>query len=51
MDNLNKELLKEDHLIYYYNNEKDIPIGVLALVNYQLGIGECGIQAVPKMLF
>ena len=51
IDKLNKELLKEDHLKYYYNNDKEIPIGALGMVDDQLDISECVNQAVQKTLF
>ena len=48
MDKLNKVMLKEDHLKYFYRNDQDIPIGVLGMVDDQLDISECGNQAVQK---
>ena len=48
MDKLNKEMLKEDTLKYYYQKDKDIPIGVLGMVDDTIDISECGHQAVQK---
>ena len=48
MDKLNKELMKEYHLEYYYKNDKEIPIGVLGMVDDQLDIAECGDQAIQN---
>ena len=48
MDKLNKVMLNEDQLKYFYRNDKDIPIGVLGMVDDQLDISECGNQAVQK---
>ena len=48
MDKLNKTMLKEDSLKYFYKNDQNIPIGVLGMVDDTLTIGECGSQSVSK---
>ena len=48
MDQINKVMLKEDNLEYYYQKDKDMPIGVLGMVDDTLDISKCGHQAVQK---
>ena len=48
MDRLNKAMMKEDTLKYYYKNDKNIPIGVLGMVDDTITISECGAQSVSK---
>ena len=45
----NKRIFKkEDTLKYYYKNDKNIPIGVLGMVDDTITISECGAQSVSK---
>ena len=48
MDKLNKTMLKEDKLKYHYKNDRNIPIGVLGMVDDTLDIAECGLQSIQK---
>ena len=48
LDKLNKLLLQEEQTCYYYMGDKNIPIGVLGMVDDTLSIANCGIQSVKK---
>ena len=48
MDKLNKSLLQEGHLKYYYMQDQNIPIGVLGMVDDTLSISKCGKDAIQK---
>ena len=48
MDKLNKVLLQEEHLKYFYMQDTNIPIGVLGMIDDTLSISKCGTEAVHK---
>ena len=48
MDKLNKAMTKETPLRYLYQNDPNIPIGVLGMIDNTLDIAECGNQSVAK---
>ena len=48
MDKLNKAMRKEVPLQYLYQNDPNIPIGVLGMIDDTLDISECGNQSVAK---
>ena len=48
MDKLNKTILKQDHLTYQYQSDRNIRIGVLGMVDDNLSISQCGITSVQK---
>ena len=48
LDKLNKTLLQEEHLKYYYMKDPNIPIGVLGMVDDTLSISNCGKEAIQK---
>ena len=48
MDKLNKVMLQEDHLKYFYMQDTNITIGVLGMVDDTLSISNCGtISEIP----
>ena len=46
MDRLNKTVLSNSDLQYYYKGDMNIPIGVRGMVDDTLGISKCGTNAV-----
>jgi hypothetical protein len=46
MDRLNKTVLSNSELQYYYKGDMNIPIGVRGMVDDTLGISKCGASAV-----
>ena len=48
MDNLNKLMLTNNTLMYKYRGDQDIGIGVLGMIDDNLGISECGINSIAK---
>ena len=48
MDKLNKAMKKETPLQYLYQNDPNIPLGVLGMIDDTLDISECGNQSVVK---
>ena len=48
MDQLNKSLLQQEHLIYNYKGDKNIKIGVLGMIDDTLSISKCGNSSVQK---
>ena len=48
MDKLNKLMQKKDSLMYKYREDPDIGIGVLGMIDDNLGISECGNNSVAK---
>ena len=46
MDTLNKTVMSNSDLQYFYKGDKSIPIGVRGMVDDTLGISKCGNQAV-----
>jgi hypothetical protein len=46
MDSLNKLVMSNQHLQYYYKKDTSIPIGVRGMVDDTIGISECGNTAV-----
>ena len=49
MDQLNKILLKQDHLTYHYKGDENIKIGVLGMIDDTLSISKCGTPSIQKM--
>ena len=48
MDKLNQTLLQEEQTKYLYMGDKNIPIGVLGMVDDTISISNCGIQSIKK---
>ena len=48
MDKLNKLMMKKDTLMYKYREDPNIGIGVLGMIDDNLGISECGNDSVAK---
>ena len=48
MDKLNKILTTKDTLMYKYRGDPNIGIGVLGMIDDNLGISECGINSIVK---
>ena len=46
MDTLNKTVMAEKSLQYYYKEDKNIPIGVRGMVDDTLGVSKCGTEAI-----
>ena len=46
MDNLNKTVMADESLQYYYKEDKDIPIGVRGMIDDTLGVSKCGNSAI-----
>ena len=46
MDTLNRIVMSNEDLQYFYKGDKNIPIGVRGMVDDTLGISRCGRQAV-----
>ena len=42
MDNLNKRVMADQHLQYYYKEDKSIPIGIRGMVDDTIGVSNCG---------
>ena len=41
-------MLKEDNQRYHYKNDRNIPIGVLSMVDDSVDIAKCGSQSIQK---
>ena len=48
MDKLNELMMKKDTLVYNYQGDPHIGIGVLGMIDDNLGIAECGNNSVVK---
>ena len=48
MDKLNKILHNKDTLMYKYRGDPNIGIGVLGMIDDNVGIPECGMDSVVK---
>ena len=48
MDQLNKIILKQDHLTYHYKGDENIKIGVLGMIDDTLSISKCGTPSIQK---
>jgi hypothetical protein len=48
MDKVNKVMLADDSLCYYYRGDPNIPLGVLGMVDDTLAISKCGVASVKK---
>ena len=48
MDKLNKILITKETLMYKYRGDPHIGIGVLGMIDDNLGISECGINSIVK---
>ena len=48
MDRVNKVMLADDSLCYYYRGDPNIPLGVLGMVDDTLGVSKCGVASVKK---
>ena len=48
MDKLNQTLLQEEQTKYLYMGDKNIPTGVLGMVDDTISISNCGIQSIKK---
>ena len=48
LDQLNKSLLQQEHLIYNYKGDSNIRIGVLDMIDDTLSISKCGNSSVQK---
>ena len=46
MDKLNKTVISDTDLQYYYKGDRNIPIGFRGMVKDTLGISKCGSSAV-----
>ena len=46
MDKLNKHVMLNERLQYFYKDDKEIPIGVRGMVDDTLGISKCGTTAI-----
>ena len=48
MDKLNKTFSTKETTMYKYQGDPDIGIGVLGMIDDNLGISECGINSIVK---
>ena len=48
MDKLNKTMMNQPKLQYFYKEDEKIPIGVLGMVDDILLISKCGNEAIEK---
>ena len=46
MDKLNQIVMSNEHLQYYYKEDKSIPIGIRGMVDDTIGVSKCGNTAV-----
>ena len=46
MDTLNKTVISDKSLQYFYKKDQNIPIGIRGMVDNTLGISKCGSQAI-----
>ena len=42
MENLNKIVMADQHLQYYYKEDNSIPIGIRGMVDDTIGVSKCG---------